>query len=150
MTPRRDPEPTPLARRGGVLTSSDVEGAGHSPREPGRAGAEPSAEARRVLDEALADHLEAVRACGDAHRIGDRMRAAEQLIALCDRLVTLHSALVAAARATPALAGYAALLSSLIRELGVAQANRDGVRIADLLEHEAMTIVARCRAALSP
>ncbi|MBM4375484.1 MAG: hypothetical protein FJ095_10395 [Deltaproteobacteria bacterium] len=78
------------------------------------------------------------------------MRAAEQLISLCDRLATLHSALVAAARATPALTGYAALLSVLVRDLGAAQASRDGVRIADLLEHEAATLLDRCQAALSP
>jgi hypothetical protein len=104
---------------------------------------------RHALAATLTEDLEAVRACGDAHRIGDRMRAAEQLIALSDRLSTLHAGLLTTARAQPALVAYAALLSALLRDLGSAQASRDGVRIADLLEYEGLPLLTRCQAALS-
>lgn len=101
--------------------------------------------ARRALAASLPGHIEAVSACGDAHRIGDRMRAAEELIAVSERLAELHAELLAMGPEGVAAALLALRLGALVSELNTAQATHDTVRIADLLEYEALPLLARCR-----
>jgi len=99
------------------------------------------------LVQAIAASVEHVRTCGDAHRIGDRMSAAEGLIAVSELLAKLHDALVHATNATPERRELRALddeLCSVLAQLGQAQVDNDGVRLADLLEYELLPLLDRC------
>jgi UDP-glucuronate decarboxylase len=109
------------------------------------------------LAEALPWFTEKVAACGDAHRIGDRMNAAEKLIGVTEALQQLHGMLERIA-ADPRLNGHEPSahsrsidqqLAELVEQLMQAQDNLDTVRVADLLEHETPPLLSRCRALAS-
>ena len=103
----------------------------------------------RDLASVLPEYVEHVRSCGDAYRTGERMTAAERMIVVSESLGNLHNTLVLALNDAPTNAELRAVddqLCALLAELGQAQADQDGVRIADLLEHETLPLLARCRA----
>ena len=75
------------------------------------------------------------------------MSAAEGLIAVSELLAKLHDALVHATNATPERRELRALddeLCSVLAQLGQAQVDNDGVRLADLLEYELLPLLDRC------
>lgn len=102
----------------------------------------------RSLLEAFPGYLELLSSCGDAHRIGNRMVAAEGMIDVSEALGVIHRAVAQATQAAPERKELRAVeqrLCQVIAELSDAQAAQDGVRLADLLEHEALPVLRRCR-----
>ncbi len=104
------------------------------------------------LVQAIGDSSCDVGLCGDAHRLGDRMRAAERFVRVAERLDVVMRLVNAAAATHDGLPVATTLraverqLADLIEQLLDAQKNHDSVRIADLLEYETLPLLGRCRA----
>lgn len=92
---------------------------------------------------------EAVAEAARAHRLGDVMSAAEQLIAVSERLAAVHHKLVDASLRSATLTRLDAELRVLVASLGDAQSRHDPVGIADCLEYEALPLLGRCRIAIA-
>jgi len=91
--------------------------------------------------EVLARAAAAVAAAAEAHRLGDAMVAAERLISVSEFFEALHRWLET--NATADAAALDAELARVVAAIGEAQLRRDPVGIADLLEYEALPLLAR-------
>ncbi len=104
----------------------------------------------QTLAERLPVFVRQVAACGDAHRIGDRMSASERFI---DVLDAIHAVIAEVGRAAAehaqdevgrALFETEGQLVKIIEQLSAAQLQHDTVQIADLREYEAIPLLQRC------
>jgi len=97
---------------------------------------------------------EQILSCGARYRLGDRMRAAEELIAAATTLaqVSVRVANVASVAAEGSLVApllkVHGHLAQLFDDISDAQEHRDTVRIADSLEYEAAPLLKRWQATL--
>lgn len=107
---------------------------------------------RRVLGrlaELLFRFCDDAAKCGDRHRVGDTMAAAETLIRLVDALKAVSDTLVESSAATQdatfsnALQTIHVRLAGSFDEIANAQEHRDTVRIADILEYDVVPLSSR-------
>ena len=86
--------------------------------------------------------------CGDAHRIGDTMVAAERFISFIDkvgRLIPLLEIDIDENHDEVEAGELVDQLAALVEQLSGAQQSQDTIRIADLLEHEILPLLERFR-----
>ncbi|MSP25621.1 MAG: SDR family oxidoreductase [Myxococcales bacterium] len=108
------------------------------------------------LANAIDASSEEIRSCGDAHRLGDRMRASQRFVRVSDSLDVIARRLSEAWLVYEGLTvgitlrAFTQQLADLVAQLLDAQRSNDSVRIADLLEYEMLPLLVRCRALAAP